>query len=139
MSLEFLPTDVLFPDVSLWAVGCMFVSYFLGFFVRGAFGFGSNIPIVLLTTSILWSSSCYRPSGRGGVYFPDRPIAPRGADSRLAGLETSHCWDARWRCRWYLVVDSMDRRVAHRNDGVADYGSCWDGSIPIVGTALHMD
>jgi uncharacterized membrane protein YfcA len=53
MSLEFLPTDLLFPDLSLWAVGCIFVSYFLGFFVRGAFGFGSNIPIVLLTTSIL--------------------------------------------------------------------------------------
>src|SRR3989304_8073744 len=53
MSLEFLSTDLLFPDVPLWAVGCIFVSYFLGFFVRGAFGFGSNIPIVLLTTSVL--------------------------------------------------------------------------------------
>lgn len=53
MSLEFLPADLLFPDVPLWAIGCILVSYFFGFFVRGAFGFGSNIPIVLLTTPIL--------------------------------------------------------------------------------------
>jgi uncharacterized membrane protein YfcA len=53
MNIEFLPADLLFPGVSLWAVGCIFVSYFFGFFVRGAFGFGSNILIVLLTTSIL--------------------------------------------------------------------------------------
>lgn len=48
-----LPTDILFPALSLWAITYVFVSYFLGFFVRGAFGFGSNIPIILLTTSIL--------------------------------------------------------------------------------------
>jgi len=53
MSLEFLPAGILFPDASLWAIGCIAGSYFLGFFVRGAFGFGSNIPIVLLTTPIL--------------------------------------------------------------------------------------
>jgi uncharacterized membrane protein YfcA len=53
MNIEFLPTYVPFPDVPFWAIGCIFVSYFLGFFVRGAFGFGSNIPIVLLTTPIL--------------------------------------------------------------------------------------
>jgi hypothetical protein len=35
------------------AVGCIFVSYLSWFFVRGAFGLGSNIPLVLLTTSIL--------------------------------------------------------------------------------------
>lgn len=29
------------------------MSHFLGFFIRGAFGFGSNMPIVLLTTWIL--------------------------------------------------------------------------------------
>lgn len=53
MSLEFLPTDVPFRDMPFWTIGCIFVSYFLGFFVRGAFGFGSNIPIVLVTTSLL--------------------------------------------------------------------------------------
>jgi uncharacterized membrane protein YfcA len=53
MSLEFLPADVLFSNEPLWAIGCIVASYFLGFFIRGAFGFGSNIPIVLLTTSIL--------------------------------------------------------------------------------------
>lgn len=53
MSLEFLPTDLLFHDVPFWAIGCIVMAYFFGFFVRGAFGFGSNIPIVLLTTSVL--------------------------------------------------------------------------------------
>ena len=53
IGLEFLPGDLPFRDVPLWAIACIVVSYFLGFFVRGAFGFGSNIPIVLLTTPIL--------------------------------------------------------------------------------------
>jgi uncharacterized protein len=53
MGLESLLTDIPFRAVPLWAIGYIFVSYFVGFFVRGAFGFGSNIPIVLLTTSIL--------------------------------------------------------------------------------------
>lgn len=53
MGLESLLTDIPFRAVPLWATGCIFVSYFVGFFVRGAFGFGSNIPIVLLTTAIL--------------------------------------------------------------------------------------
>ena len=53
MSLEFLPTAPLFHDVPFWAIGCIVMAYFFGFFVRGAFGFGSNIPLVLVTTSIL--------------------------------------------------------------------------------------
>lgn len=53
MSLEFLASEPLFRDISSWAIGVIAISYFLGFFVRGAFGFGSNIPIVLLTTPIL--------------------------------------------------------------------------------------
>jgi len=43
----------MFQDASAWAIALIAISYFLGFFVRGAFGFGSNIPIVLLTTPIL--------------------------------------------------------------------------------------
>lgn len=42
-----------FRELSTWAIAWVGVSYFLGFFIRGAFGFGSNIPIVLLTTPIL--------------------------------------------------------------------------------------
>lgn len=53
MSFELLTGEALFCGVPLWAIGCIAVAYFLGFFVRGAFGFGSNIPIVLLTTPIL--------------------------------------------------------------------------------------
>ena len=53
MSLELFLGEALFLDAPLWAVACIAVSYFLGFFIRGTFGFGSNIPIVLLTTPIL--------------------------------------------------------------------------------------
>lgn len=50
----FLPTDLIpFPGISLWAIVSVFVSHFFGFFIRGAFGFGSNMPIVLLTTWVL--------------------------------------------------------------------------------------
>lgn len=53
MSFEQLTGDVLFRGVPLWQIGFIALAYFLGFLVRGAFGFGSNIPIVLLTTPIL--------------------------------------------------------------------------------------
>ena len=42
-----------FAGVPWWAIACVIASYFFGFFVRGAFGFGSNMPIVLLTTWLL--------------------------------------------------------------------------------------
>jgi uncharacterized membrane protein YfcA len=53
VSFEVLAADVLFRGVPLWQVGFIALAYFFGFLVRGAFGFGSNIPIVLLTTPIL--------------------------------------------------------------------------------------
>jgi uncharacterized membrane protein YfcA len=42
-----------FADIAPWAVAGVFVSHFFGCFIRGAFGFGSNVPIVLLTTWLL--------------------------------------------------------------------------------------
>lgn len=53
MTIESLLSSTLFHEVPLWAVACVAVAYFLGFLIRGAFGFGSNIPIVLITTPIL--------------------------------------------------------------------------------------
>ncbi len=51
---EFLPSYITpFDGVPAWAIACVIASYFFGFFVRGAFGFGSNMPIVLLTTWLL--------------------------------------------------------------------------------------
>ncbi len=51
---ELLPSYITpFEGVPAWAIACVIASYFLGFFVRGAFGFGSNMPIVLLTTWLL--------------------------------------------------------------------------------------
>lgn len=43
----------LFAGVPGWAIACVVVAHFIGFFIRGAFGFGSNMPIVLLTTWLL--------------------------------------------------------------------------------------
>jgi len=51
--LPVAPDLLPFPDVSSWAVVTVSLAYFLGFFIRGAFGFGSNMPIVLLTTWVL--------------------------------------------------------------------------------------
>ena len=50
----FLAGDITpFADIPLWAVIGVFASHFFGFFIRGALGFGSNMPIVLLTTWLL--------------------------------------------------------------------------------------
>ncbi len=48
-----LPEFTPFSDIPVWAVLCVFAAHFVGFFIRGAFGFGSNMPIVLLTTWLL--------------------------------------------------------------------------------------
>ncbi len=54
MFAEFLPAHALpFPDLSAIAITGVFAIYFIGFFIRGAFGFGSNMPIVLLTAWLL--------------------------------------------------------------------------------------
>lgn len=42
-----------FSGIPLWAVFCVFAAHFVGFFIRGAFGFGSNMPIILMTTWLL--------------------------------------------------------------------------------------
>ena len=53
MLSEFLPADIApFAGLSAAAIAVVFASHFFGFFIRGAFGFGSNLPVVLLTT---WS------------------------------------------------------------------------------------
>lgn len=52
--MELFPIEALpFAQLALWQLLLLFGIYFLGFFIRGAFGFGSNMPIVLLTTWIL--------------------------------------------------------------------------------------
>jgi uncharacterized protein len=49
-----LPADFIpFADVPIWAVACVVATHFGGFLIRGAFGFGSNMPIVLVTTWLL--------------------------------------------------------------------------------------
>ena len=51
---DLLPAHIApFAGVPAWAIACVIASYFFGFFIRGAFGFGSNMPIVLLTTWLL--------------------------------------------------------------------------------------
>lgn len=49
-----MPPDLIpFSGIPIWAIVCVLVAHFLGFFIRGAFGFGSNMPIILLTTWLL--------------------------------------------------------------------------------------
>jgi len=42
-----------FAELGVAAIALVYAANFLGFFVRGAFGFGSNLPVVLLTTWVL--------------------------------------------------------------------------------------
>ena len=72
MSFELFLGEALFRDAPLWAVACIAVSYFLGFFIRGAFGFGSNMRGVLLQYSGIW----YRAGGDGYRAEPDRAVEP---------------------------------------------------------------
>jgi len=44
---------VAFESIGAAAIAFVLLAHFLGFFVRGALGFGSNMPIVLLTTWVL--------------------------------------------------------------------------------------
>ncbi len=53
MLSELFPAHAPFADMPALAIAGIFAIYFLGFFIRGAFGFGSNMPIVLLTTWLL--------------------------------------------------------------------------------------
>jgi len=42
-----------FAGLAWWAIAAVFATHAFGCFIRGAFGFGSNMPIVVLTTFIL--------------------------------------------------------------------------------------
>lgn len=42
-----------FGELAPWAVLCVALAHFAGFLIRGAFGFGSNLPIILATTWLL--------------------------------------------------------------------------------------
>lgn len=44
---------VAFDGMTFFDVGFVLLVHFIGFFIRGALGFGSNMPIVLLTTWVL--------------------------------------------------------------------------------------
>jgi len=42
-----------FAGIGWWAIAGVFAAHCVGCFIRGAFGFGSNMPIVLVTTFLL--------------------------------------------------------------------------------------
>jgi len=42
-----------FADLQAWQIALVLATFFGGFLIRGAFGFGSNMPIILVTTWIL--------------------------------------------------------------------------------------
>ena len=54
MWAEALPPELVpFQGLGLWVFLAVAAAQFIGFFIRGAFGFGSNMPIVLLTAWLL--------------------------------------------------------------------------------------
>jgi len=51
---DWLPFGVMpFENLTWWAVALVALAHAGGCFIRGAFGFGSNMPIVVATTFIL--------------------------------------------------------------------------------------
>ncbi len=51
---DLLPADLVpFAGIPAWGIALVFASHFLGCFIRGTFGFGSNMAIVLMTTWVL--------------------------------------------------------------------------------------
>ncbi len=51
---DFLPGSIApFAGIAWWAIVGVFAAHAFGSFIRGAFGFGSNMPIVLITTFLL--------------------------------------------------------------------------------------
>ncbi|MBK5102841.1 MAG: sulfite exporter TauE/SafE family protein [Burkholderiales bacterium] len=51
---DWLPAGVEpFAGIAWWAIAIVFAAHAFGCFIRGAFGFGSNMPIVLITTFLL--------------------------------------------------------------------------------------
>lgn len=51
---EWLPAGIdPFAGLAWWAIAAVAVTHAFGCFIRGAFGFGSNMPIVVITTFIL--------------------------------------------------------------------------------------
>ena len=51
---DWLPADIApFADIGWWAIMGVAAAHAFGCFIRGAFGFGSNMPIVIITTFIL--------------------------------------------------------------------------------------
>lgn len=42
-----------FADIPLWMLAAVAAAHFCGFLIRGAFGFGSNLPIIIATTWLL--------------------------------------------------------------------------------------
>jgi uncharacterized membrane protein YfcA len=49
-----IPDDLIpFSRYELWQIAIIHGAVALGFFIRGAFGFGSNLPLVLITTWIV--------------------------------------------------------------------------------------
>jgi hypothetical protein len=48
---DFFPGDIEpFAGIAWWAIAGVFAAHAFGSFIRGAFGFGSNMPIVIITT-----------------------------------------------------------------------------------------
>ena len=89
---EHVPTDLLpFADQSPFAIVVIVASGFAGFFIRGAFGFGSNLPFILVTTWVLGPHHAVVLSVVMAV-FAQLHLAPQGVHS------------ADWAVAWPTIV-----------------------------------
>ena len=81
-----MPADLQpFPGLGAAAVALVLVAAFVGFFIRGAFGFGSNLPFILITTWLLGPHQAVVLSVVGAA-FAQIHLAPQVARPVIVGL-----------------------------------------------------
>lgn len=149
-----------FEGLGAAAIGFILLSHFIGFFIRGAFGFGSNMPIVLLTTWVLGPHHAILlvalTSGIAQVHLlpqgfrhTDWAIVRRLTLGLLAGIILG-VWifaeiEADWLMLllglllvvillldWLHLIERMQRRIDLRSRAVAGFLAAVSGSVGTV-------
>ena len=86
-----MPFDIFgvqpFAGTPFWVVGLTALAHFAGFVIRGAFGFGSNLPIIILTALLLGPHHAIVLVVLTATFSQIHlfPQGVRGADWRLVG------------------------------------------------------
>lgn len=112
---DFLPDIALFGEVPWWGILVVFLSYFIGFLLRGALGFGSNMLVVVLTTPVLGPHHAVVMAAVAsffaqidllpqGVRTADWRVAPPLIGGLLVGTALGAWMLTLWKAEWLEVT-----------------------------------